>query len=359
MPGLQSFHDELVWGRGGALGSVLRPALWLASKVYRGAIGVRNARYDRGDTVRRLDVPVISVGNITTGGTGKTPMVIDLVNRLRAMGCEPAVVSRGYKAAPNQLGDELWLVQRAASGTVCVANPDRVAGAKQARKAGADVIVLDDGFQHRRIARDLDIVLVDATRPFGGGHLLPRGHLREPLPSLARADLLVITRADQVEAERLSELETRLVALSQHKPCVCARHAPAPLQMLSGETASAVNSDDLNSVYLLSGIGHHDAFRQTVDRIGLSVCGHDRFGDHHPYTAEDVHAVCGRARDAGADAVLTTAKDAVKLVRLRSDWVLPVRVLDVRIDFLGEGGKIVDQLLTQTTRGVKAEANEG
>lgn len=163
----------------------VRAMLRVLEGLYARGVALRNTRYDRSGPRAVLDIPVISVGNLTVGGTGKTPFVIELVKRLDRMGLSPAVVSRGYKAAEGQPNDEERLIRESCPSVVCICDPDRAAAGQFARtKFGADVIVLDDGFQHRQLARTLDIVLIDATCPFGFGHLLPRGLLREPVGSL-------------------------------------------------------------------------------------------------------------------------------------------------------------------------------
>ena len=349
---LESFYGEIAAGEGGPLGGLLRGALRLASVGYRGLIAARNGRYDR-DPLRvcHVSVPVVSVGNITTGGTGKTPMVIDVVTRLREIGRRPVVVSRGYKSGASQRSDELMLIERTAPGAVCVANPDRVAGAEQAvAQHGADVVVLDDGFQHRRMGRDLDIVLIDATLPFGFGYLLPRGLLREPLENLARADVLIITRADQVDSSDLDRLKRRIEALAPGRPILAAVHKPQPLCSLpTGLTER--DQLDQGGAYLVSGIGNHPAFRRTVESLNIAVCGHARFSDHHYYRAGDLRDVCAKALARGAERVIVTEKDAVKLEGLEVDWALPVQVLGVRIDFCDEGGKIMDKVLREVMGG--------
>ena len=178
----------------------IRCSMRLAESVYGFGLNLRNGRYDRPGSQTLLPIPVISIGNITVGGTGKTPLVIDLVKRLEKMGFSPAVVSRGYKSVRGEPNDEELLIRQSCPSAICVSNPDRVVAANIAhRQFGADIIVLDDGFQHRRLARTIDVLLIDATCPFGYNHLLPRGLLREPLTELKRATLFVLTRCVQFD----------------------------------------------------------------------------------------------------------------------------------------------------------------
>ena len=187
--------------------SAARSGLALLEPSYTLAIAARNTLFDKHlRRTRHLLHPVISIGNLTTGGTGKTPMVIDLARRLRALGRRPAILTRGYKSTDG-FSDEAAVMQLELGQDMPVeVNGDRAAGAAAvlARAPRTDVFLLDDGFQHRQIHRDLDIVLIDATCPFGYGHLLPRGLLREPKVNLARADAVIVTRADQSPPDRLA-----------------------------------------------------------------------------------------------------------------------------------------------------------
>jgi len=341
---MRGWLDNVADGGGGAAGALLRPLLGAMAAGYGVIIAARNARYDQPRAALRVDGPVVSIGNLTTGGTGKTPMTIHVVERLRAMGWQPAVVSRGY-ASGGGLGDELRLVREAVPGTPCIANPDRVAGARSAlAEHGADVVVLDDAFQHRRIARDLDLVLVDATAPFGGGRLLPRGRLREPIASLARADAVILTRADQLDADRLAEARAAVAAHAGDKPIlVCVHRAQAPRALNTERPSPGAAAS--TKYFLMSGIARPDAFEQTARACGLRVVGHARFADHRRYTSRDVTSVCSQVSAAGGERLLVTEKDAVKLAEIPGTWPMPVDVLPVRIDFRNADATMLDELL--------------
>jgi tetraacyldisaccharide 4'-kinase len=255
------------------------------SVLYGGALVCRNALMPE---PVRAGVPVICIGNITVGGTGKTPMAGWVVEVLKKAGKHPAILTRGYG------GDEPRLLEKL--GVPVIAEPDRVRGAALARGKGADVLVMDDGFQHLRLARDLDIVLVDATDPWGGGHLLPWGRLREPREALGRAQAVVITRIDQAP-ETVSRIREEVARLAPSALLAEAVHDPVGGEDLSGKKVLAV-----------CGIGNPEAFRRTLESLGAQVTL-KVFPDHHRYTTADVAAV--NTLDAGT--VVMTEKDAAKL----------------------------------------------
>src|SRR5438876_5539483 len=208
VPLLTSRLQDLISGRARGVGSSLcRLALSVASGPYGSAVHLRNWCYDRGWLpTHRPPVPVISVGNLTAGGTGKTPCVEYLARFLQARGLRPAVLSRGYRGngRPN---DEALILEANLPDVPHLQGKDRVTRASQAvRVFGADVLILDDGFQHRRLRRDLDLVLIDAMNPWGHGRLLPRGLLREPISSLRRADAVIVTRLDQAQPAEIERI---------------------------------------------------------------------------------------------------------------------------------------------------------
>lgn len=331
-------------GAGGAWTAPVRGVLRAAAGVYGWGIDVRNRRYDAGTAaVHRLPCPVISVGNLTVGGTGKTPLVIDLVGRLLRRGLRPAVVSRGYRSSADGLVDELQVIADRHESVICVSDADRVSAGRRACDAGADVIVLDDGFQHRRLARDLDIVVVDATCPFGHDHLLPRGLLREPVTALERADMIVLSRADQVDAESLTLLRHRLNELAPRARRVACTHAPSGLVDIQG---NSVPQRPKRAV-LLAGIGNPQSFASAARAMGIEpVCTFWK-PDHHRYAQRDVNAVADDVRAVDRDAVLTTEKDAVKLRRLDVRKLEPLRVLMIDIQYLPGDDTVVEHALNE------------
>ena len=303
---------------------------WLA---YRPVVALRNAAYDRGlAPVQRATVPVISVGNLAVGGTGKTPVVAWLAERLRARGHRPAILMRGYRGH-GAANDEARML-----GGAVVCDPDRVRGAARAVAEGATCVLLDDGFQHRRLHRDLDLVLIDATRPWGGGGVLPLGLLRESLADVRRAHALIITRSDQVDPVALAHITARLAAPG--RPLLYARHAPVALTPLMGGASRPPSALAGQAVVLASGLGNPDGFERTARALEWRVIEHARFPDHHAYTAAEAIAL-GELATRHAATLVVTAKDAVKLV----PFGLAAEVLSVAAGIDPAGEAALDRLL--------------
>lgn len=338
-------------GQGGPVVTPVRGVLWTASLGYGLGVARRNARYDREVNRIRLSVPVISIGNLTVGGTGKTPMVVDVVERLLAKGKSPAVVARGYGAGQEEVNDEQRLIQTRCPGVSYVADADRVAAGRHAVTGlGADVIVLDDGFQHRRLSRDLDVVLVDATNPFGYDHLLPRGLLREPVSSLGRAGLVILTRCDQSSAVDLQRTTARVHEIVGRTPVLRCRHHVISLRRLNG----AAESPDLSGrrVVLLAGIANPRSFAATVSNLGATIVGQRLFPDHHRYTPSDIARLATAGQFAPCAALITTEKDAVKLAAIPEAAALAIFVVRVAIAFEEDGGVILQRMIESVvTRG--------
>jgi tetraacyldisaccharide 4'-kinase len=307
------------------------------------AVALRRAAYDVGVAPsERVDVPVVSVGNLSTGGTGKTPFCAFLVRELELRGLRPGICSRGYRSEPGrELNDEGRLLARLCPGVLQIQDKDRARGARELVAKGAGSIVLDDGFQHRRLQRDLDFVLVDATRPWGlppaqAGDpsvcaLLPRGLLREPPRSLARADAIVITRAT---TRPLAELTARIQELAPGRPILCTDHRPARLRDERGAERPIADLAG-RTVDLVSAIGNPEAFEASVTAAGAKIRAHRVFEDHHGYAAEDVAGL-------GEDGtwLVTTAKDAVKLESIGTRFF----AFEIELELLS-GRAVLDALL--------------
>ena len=306
---------------------LLRPPALL----YGGIIRARNCYYDRvAGAVLRSALPVISVGNITVGGTGKTPLVIEVVRRLHALGRHPAILTRGYKATPGQEADEVLEFRTALGDVAIVVNPDRVAGAATAEAQPAvDCLVLDDGFQHRRLARDLDIVVLDALDPWGRGAMLPAGRLREPLAGLRRADLFVINRANQVPPEHVLAITDTLHRRGATQPIVTAAIEPDAL-VLDDTHQLPPTALAGQRVLAVCGLGNPDTFVRLVASLAGAI-ETAIFADHQHYAPDRVSTIQAAAQRMRATMVVTTRKDWVKLAPLWVGNEPPLARLDVRV----------------------------
>lgn len=293
----------------------MQPILLPLSFLYAAAIQIRNARYQSGSGVLRAPITVISVGNISVGGTGKTPLVIEIARRLIAAGRRPAILSRGYGGTATHEADEVLEFRAALPDTLVVVNPDRAHGAESAAKLGADCAILDDGFQHRRLFRELDLVLIDAINPWAGNWVLPAGRLREPLGNLSRAGALIITRSNQVAPDEVDRIRRRLFQLSPGATVFHASVDPIAIVREDGSRESPENLG-LSNVLPVCGIGNPRSFLRMIDLLAGHVAPPCIYRDHQEYTAADVVAIIRRARDEGSDIVLTTRKDWVKLATL-------------------------------------------
>ncbi|MFG0262976.1 MAG: tetraacyldisaccharide 4'-kinase, partial [Novipirellula sp. JB048] len=210
--------------------AVMRAGLWLASRLYAVGVWRRNRAYNAQQGVQHCEVPVISVGNLTTGGTGKTPVVCFVAKWYRQQGIRVGIVSRGYGRGDADVNDEALELNARLPDVPHLQDPDRVAAATIAvEELEVQLILMDDGFQHRRLHRDLDLVVVDATEPFGFGHLLPRGLLREPISSLARADLVILSRSDAVAEDQLRLIEQQIERAKPGLAVVRSAHVPTAL----------------------------------------------------------------------------------------------------------------------------------
>ncbi len=324
------YLDVISGQQPGLAAALLRGGLTLAVPAYGAVVAGRNWLFDRGlRRVQQADAPVVSVGNITTGGTGKTPVVAWVAEWYRARGARPCLVSRGYRSLEAGGNDEQRVLAQLCPQVPHVQNRDRVAAARKAtRTHRANVVILDDGFQHRRLRRDVDIVLIDATNPWGYGHLLPRGLLREPRSALRRADVIVLTRVDQVTEQTLRHLRGE-VRRQTGAPLAEVVFRPTQAVSFGDETAS-VNSLAGQTLLAFCGIGNPDSFRGTLQTAGLPPANDAfvSFPDHHHYTAQDVRQLVERAAAQGATALVTTQKD---LVKLDPAWDLPLPVWAVVI----------------------------
>ena len=324
--------------------SLLLPPL---SALYGAVTRTRLSLYQRGTFhTTKLDRPVISVGNITVGGTGKTPLVEWIAKTIAARGKNVCILTRGYGrenpqrqvvvsdgenilATPAEAGDEPYLLATRLLGSAAViSNIDRISAGRYAiENFGTDCFVLDDGFQHLRLARDLNIVTIDASNPLGdgrntldGGQLLPYGRLREPLSGLSRADCVVLTRCDQ--APNLASLEAELPDMIHSRPVFQSTMKPVKNLLPTGPVAA------------FCAVGNPQSFFIQLHTAGYEVVLEKTYGDHHSYTQRDVDHLLNEATRAGAANLITTAKDAVKLRSL--SFTLPWHVFEIEIAIKSE-----------------------
>ena len=342
---------------------------FLISILYRGIISLRNCSYDSGlFTVRKLDCKIISVGNITVGGTGKTPIVIMLANLLREKGYRPVILSRGYGGKkkgrvnivsdggnvfmkPDEAGDEPVLIAKSARNIPVVTGKNRYLTGKFAiEHFGADVLILDDAFQHRSLFRDIDIVLLDEKRPLGNGFIIPRGELREPTNALGRAEIIVKTgdrsqeSGDRSQWSGISDqgIEAGCRMSGTHMFEAYRR----PVALLRGDAGDIYPLDYLHGkkICAFAGIAKPDSFKKTIASVGGEVVAFLSFPDHHVYTREDLDKIMKTVSESSAQIILTTEKDGIKLIDF-PDLLRDIYQLRIEMEILPSQKKFEDILL--------------
>ena len=327
--------------------ALVRMLLWPLSLLYGAIVWFRVWLYAKGLLKqKRLKAPVVSVGNLTVGGTGKTPMVIWIAERLLAEGKHVAILSRGYRGA-NGTSDEIELMKLRLQGRVAFGvGKDRfMEGQRLETQQSIDVFILDDGFQHLQLARDLDILLMDASRRLAGESLLPAGRLREPLSAMSRANILVFTRT-----ENMPGTVDAIQKLNQY-PVFAAATQLVGFRRLGGEiTLLSASEIGAGPFFAFCGLGNPDAFFRDLRDWGLSVCGHLSFPDHHRYTEEEVLQIELGAKRAGANAFVTTEKDEQNLSGLRfGHSPVYVSVIDLAVSPEADFKNALDQTLQPNT----------
>ena len=364
---------------------LVRAGLAAAAVAYRTALAARSASFRVGlFSTHRLPVPVISVGNVTVGGSGKTPLAETVALALAEMGARPAVISRGYGRRSRGVrivadgsgvllragegGDEPVLLAERLPGIPVVVGENRFeAGAVALGRCGAGSLVLDDGFQHKTLAKDLELVAVSGRQPWGSGRLFPRGSLREPLSAFRRADIVVVTNAPTPAATSdiahvLRRKGSRAVVLSGSYQATALRHEEQSHSESPQALAESPNALAGRRVLVLAGLAAPEGFVATAGGLGAEVVGVADFPDHYWYTAGDLARVVAHARDNGAEAVLTTEKDWVRIRDIppgprrespdprrepndqqqRGD--VPFWILSIRLDMGGDRGSLVQAL---------------
>lgn len=321
---------------------LLAPLSW----IYGGVTEVRNWFYDRGwlHSEKISDCKIISIGNITVGGTGKTPAVAAIAQALQQSGKRVAILSRGYGrntngtvvvsdgasilSTPSESGDEPFLLAQKLPGVIVIAERDRVKGAHLLReKFKPDVIILDDAFQHRRIQRDIDIVLIDSSVPLECYSMLPSGMLRENWHNLKRADMIWLTRINQ--SAHVNHLMKHIQKITS-VPVIQTRHQPAGLFSPSRKKI-ALKQINGKRIYLFSGIGNPASFRKTVVSLGALVISEKIFQDHHAYSGTDIEKIVEQAGKEHIDFIITTEKDMAKLSAI-IDPTWPIHFLSIELE---------------------------
>ena len=326
---MKDYLYAIVTGRTtGFIPTLLRCLLTRLSYVYEAVLKTRGWLYDRGLLrQKRLPCTVISVGNIVAGGTGKTPAVIWIAKYLQSEGFQVGILLRGYGRESNhsvsivsdgkriltpltESGDEAGMIARRLPGVPIVVGADRYAAGLEVIQLWDHtngVLILDDGFQRRQLARDLDIVTIDSTQPFGTGKLLPAGTLREPKTALKRADILLLTRTD------LAEKSVNFSGLADGKQIFESCHQPTRLYQLSNGEECALDLLNGQRILAVCGIGNPEAFAKTLHQFEPEAVELLAFPDHHRYSLADLNDISARVREGGADIVVITEKDSQKL----------------------------------------------
>lgn len=328
----------------------------------------------------QLPVPVISIGNLVAGGTGKTPTVVWLVSFLKQAGFTPAVLTRGYrslaqedgliftntdleKLAPDFTGDEPYLLAGLLPGTVIAVGRDRYQSGLMALKEHPEinVFIMDDGFQHLKLARDLDILLLDATAPFGNGHLIPRGTLREPLSGLKRAGLILLTRTAKIEAGEIASLTEYIQKYHSDVPVGIVREAHSaliPLGFWRQEVAPVSALDYLKGkkVAAITGIGNPQQFLASLESLGADVGYFKSYPDHYLWEEREIENLILNLKDWGFEDLIVTGKDGVKLaIYLETFKRFNLRCWMLSLEYQVDNGKITNKLVEVLRRKVEAE----
>ena len=292
----------------------------------------------------KLGVPVISVGNLSMGGTGKTPCVLHLAGLLRAAGHTPAILTRGYgrhalagdlavepgaQVSVEESGDEPQIFIRSGLAAVGIGADRARAAALLLERFPADVFLLDDGFQHVRLARDLDIVLIDALNPFGGGYVFPLGRLREPVSSLSRAGAIIITRSQF--SDLAPAIENVVREVNPHAPVFRSGIEPEAWVDAATGARHPIDRPPFGAAGGFCGLGNPQSFRRTLERLGMPPAAWFEFDDHHRYRPRELRSMAHQAGAAGATALVTTEKDAVNLATGFRDATAPLAVYWLKV----------------------------
>jgi tetraacyldisaccharide 4'-kinase len=364
-----------IWDEEGAQPRAwLRPALWPAALAYRGAVaGWSRWGLAVSGGARQLPVPVLSVGNLVIGGTGKTPHAMWMAQTLIHRGRSPAILARGYggragrgplvvsdgrevMCGPDEAGDETVLIARRLPTVPVVAGSDRyLSGMCAVEHLGADCAILDDGFQHISLCRDLNVLLLDSTRPLGNGRLFPLGSLREPPSALTRADIVIFTRWSERRGGDSARM--KVVTSVGERRIAATSHVLTGLYSLS--EGREVESEELKGMaaLLVTGIANPRSFENTVVGLGVEVREHLRFPDHHKFALRDLMDAKSKARSCGAGVILTTQKDSVRLPRAAKEQGPPLVQVEIAVK-IEDGEEVItlalDRMLAEARKASKS-----
>lgn len=363
--GIEGYLLAVARGRPGLTPTLLRGLLSALAPVYCASLELYLLPYTLGIRKRgRLPCPVLCVGNLTTGGTGKTPMTQTLCRLLQAQGRRVVVLSRGYGGKNEygcavvsdgenllltaaESGDEAFLLASSLPGIPVVVGKDRrVTGRLAWERFRPEVIVLDDGMQFWQLHRDLDIVLLNACEPFDNGWTFPRGLLREPPSHLRRAGIVVLTNAQRAGASQIAAVKQRVAQLAPTCPILTADLNPTEITALAGKMNQPLSWLRGRKVAALSALGNPAGFEAMLEKLGADLVARYRFRDHKKITDEELVRVCKEAQAAGAEVVVTTEKDAVKLNSQSATAPLFALQVEMQVDGENELSRVVNDVLS-------------
>lgn len=386
---LEQYATDVIFGHArGFWPSMLRLVLRALSWVYRFGVKLRLRLYRKGWLEQsNLGTMAVSIGNITVGGTGKTPVVERFARELAAKGRKVAILSRGYKSEdlkkpqvwrnpetglevvdPPKIvsdgkkvllraryaGDEPYMLARNLPGVAVVVDRDRVRGGRFAvKELGADTLLLDDGLQYLHLDHSLDVVLVDQNAPFGNGYILPRGTLREPPPNLCRADYIFLTKCDGDPPEKLIRKIRRYNKTAEILQCT---HGPKHLQGVFNDERLPLDALDGKFIGAISGIAQPKSFDRLLKKLGGQVLFHTTFADHHAFTTKEIEPFMDRCVSRGVDMIVTTEKDAVRFPRPEKMDV-PIYFLRIEVKIL-EGEQVWERCLERICQRVSRDPED-
>ena len=367
--------ENVMTGAGGNSFSFVEVLLFIPSLFYGGLVKLRLSAYQGGMIKpKRLPCTVISIGNITAGGTGKTPMTLYIAELVKRLGYEVVVISRGYKGelektggivsngktvlmVPEKAGDEPFMLAGRLKNIPVIVGKDRFeAGMQGVKKFNPDVIVLDDAFQHLKLKRDINLVLLDAKHPFGNLRLLPRGILREPPSSILRSDAFVMTRSGLASEIEVENSLAGLKEFIQSKPVFKTSHVPYAYIVKKGNRAhfEAILKNSFlydyaflkdRRVFAFAGIARNDDFLHTVKNFKCDITDFLGFGDHHRYSDSDLSKILRLAKEANVEYLVTTEKDYARIAN-RTGWPTDLVVIGIEISFINDSKAFDDFMKT-------------